>query len=90
MAYSRISVRILEEDYEAFFRLLQSDAKLPPKYRDWLKRTLAENKATIDLGGLITDVIVTPAAFSKYCNTTNLAPSYFNLEAYAIVRSNGG
>jgi len=90
MAYSRISVGILEEDYDAFLRLLQPDEKLTPKYRDWLKRTLAENKTCIDLGGVITDVIVTPEDFFKYCNALGLAVSYFNFEVYAIVRSNGG
>jgi hypothetical protein len=89
MAYNRTSVRILEEDYEAFFRLLQPDIKLPPNYRDWLTRTVAEHKDCIRFGGMVTEVIITPDVFSKYCSASGLLPSYFNLEAYAVVRSTG-
>ncbi len=87
MSYSRTSVRILEEDYEAFLRLLKPDSKLPSRYREWLRRSVADNKECVGLGGLISEVIITPADFSKYCAVSGLAPSYFNLEAYAIVRS---
>lgn len=87
MAYSHTSVRILEEDYEAFRKLLQADPKLPPNFRDWLERVSVENKESIRLGGIVSEMIVTPGDFSKYCNASGLAHSYFNLEAYAIVRS---
>jgi hypothetical protein len=90
MAYSRTVVRILEVDYEEFLRLLQPDIKLPLNYRDWLERTVAENKDCVRFGGVVAEVTITPDDFSKYCDTSGLAASYFNLEAYAVVRSSGG
>ena len=89
MGRTRISLKILPTEYDAFFKLIGSDPEFPPTYDGWLKSTTDENTKCRSRGDIIKEVEVHPNEFAVWRGGALHDPSLASLYAFAIAKSRG-
>lgn len=87
MGKTRISIRILPEEYDAFLRLASGDERFPKTYDEWVDRRAQENARCVARGDILNEVVIHHEEFAEYCRATGQKPSYVMLEAVAVRKS---
>jgi hypothetical protein len=81
---ARIGIDILEEDFDAFRKLMPGDVRLGKTYAEWKERRRGED--LMATGG-VQRVLVRPEEFRSYCVEARRKPSYYALEALAVKKA---
>ncbi len=89
MAKSRVSIRILPDEYAAFLADIPNDERLPGLYDVWVSRRSDEDARHRANGEDIRSVIVSHKEFNKYCMATAMKPSHDILMALAVAKAAG-
>ena len=86
MGRTVVAVKILHEEYYAFFKLIGEDIEFPPTYNEWLIGTSEENAKCRSRGDIIEEVEVHPKEFSDWSGASGLDPSLTSLRAFAVAK----
>jgi len=81
---TKIAIRIVRGEYDAFVRAVPNEPRLPPSYDEFLKRGLEEDAKAIAQGHVLHEVTLHYKTFADYATNTGQQLSYTMMMAAAV------
>ncbi len=89
MAFSRVSLRLLPQEYDSFLEVIKNDPRLPTDYDEWIRRIREQDAHHIANAEVIKEVVVNYKEFAKYCVAAGMEPCYDMLMALTMTKGSG-